>query len=378
MSGRVPLGRKADLRLELKGRDALEEPHRIARDVVAFLNEKGGEVWVGLREENGRAVAVEPIPHPEAAQRRLLDDLMETVEPRPTAEEIQVDVVEEDGGGALLRVRVRPDERRKPYAYLRRGGRHFVVRIAGRVRPMSREEILPRAPSGGGPVSRGEQAQTEVRQERDALLRGGERLFWLRLEPTADLDLDLRSPELEALLSEPERAGNQRGGLSFSQFKFRPEVRSDQLVTSEEEEPFRVKIRRAGGMTFSAPLEALYFRGDPGEIWPRNLHELPVSALRLAAAVYRGASTASFEVVLDLALLGLEGWRLRPGAPGFQAARFLEMSPPAVFDVDDFLLDRPLVVEASDLARNPEAVGRRLVGRVYEAFGLRREQIPHF
>ena len=81
MSRRVPLGRKEDFHLELKGRDALDDPEKIAREVVAFLNAEGGDVWVGLGEEAGRAVKVEPIPDPEREQRRLVDYLIETIEP---------------------------------------------------------------------------------------------------------------------------------------------------------------------------------------------------------------------------------------------------------------------------------------------------------
>ena len=147
VSRRVPLGRKEDFHLEFKGRDALGDPEKIAREVVAFLNADGGEVWVGLGEEDGRAVKVEPISDAEQAQRRLLDFLIETVEPSPSAKEVRVEVVDE-GEGAVLRVGVQPDGGRGPYAFLRKGGRHFVLRIGERIRPMSREEVFKTQPSG--------------------------------------------------------------------------------------------------------------------------------------------------------------------------------------------------------------------------------------
>lgn len=81
MSALIPLGQKEGPRLELKGADVLKDPEKIAREIVAMLNAEGGEVWVGLREEGNRAVAVEEIADPEGEQRRLLDFLGDVVEP---------------------------------------------------------------------------------------------------------------------------------------------------------------------------------------------------------------------------------------------------------------------------------------------------------
>src|SRR6185295_6915349 len=38
MSDEIPLGKKEDLHLELKGADSLKDPEKIAREVVAMLN----------------------------------------------------------------------------------------------------------------------------------------------------------------------------------------------------------------------------------------------------------------------------------------------------------------------------------------------------
>ena len=46
-----------------------------------MLNAEGGEIWVGLREEEGRAVAVERIENVERELQALADYLADVVEP---------------------------------------------------------------------------------------------------------------------------------------------------------------------------------------------------------------------------------------------------------------------------------------------------------
>jgi Putative DNA-binding domain len=375
MSRKLPLGRKEDFHLEFKGNEALREPEKIAREVVAFLNAEGGEVWVGLREENGRAVAVEPIADPDQEQRRLLDYLIETVEPVP-AGEIQVEVVEAEGEGPVLRVEARPDEARRPYACLRKGGRHFVIRIADRIRPLSREEILGQAPRSDEAFL--DRALELIREERNDRQEQRVEVLWLRLEPATpprEVDLDLQDRRLEELLTDSSRSGNRRDGWSFSRFLQRPRLRVGRLTTSGEEEPFRVELRREGGLLFVSPLSGLHWQGQSKEIWPLALCELPVSALRIAGAVYQDRIPPDRQIVVDLALIGIQGWTLRPGTPG-RGFEFMASNPARIEGDDDFLLDRPLIVRTGDLVENPDAIGYRLIERVYEAFGFRREQMP--
>jgi predicted HTH transcriptional regulator len=108
MSDGIPLGQRESQRLEFKGADALKDPEKIAREVVAMLNAEGGEIWVGLREEEGRAVAVEAIPNAEAEGRRLLDYLVDTVEPPLRGNEVDVKP-QNEGEGTVLRVVAAPE-----------------------------------------------------------------------------------------------------------------------------------------------------------------------------------------------------------------------------------------------------------------------------
>jgi hypothetical protein len=369
MTGHIPLGIKESHRLELKGAEALKEPEKIAREVVAMLNADGGEIWVGLREEGGRAVAVEAIPDAEKEERRLLDYLIDTIEPPLSGHEVDV-TVQDEGDGAVLRIAVVPDPARRPYAFLRKGGRHFVIRIKDRIRPMTRDEVF--MPGQVSPSL--ESAETKIREEKNAILEKGIGLFWLRLQPVSEVEIELRTHR--ELLIDPERSGNRRGGWDFASADRSPMILPDKLVTAPEVRR-KVEIRRNGGLVFEVPLEDLSLgrSGQEKELWPLALLEFPVSAFRMAKVIYSGASKPGDLVIADLAILGIRGWILRGGTPG----RVVALSTPHRYgSSDDLIWERPLRFTFAALEANPDECAYRLVRRVYEAFDFSEDAMPRW
>lgn len=369
MSGSVPLGKKEDSRLEFKSADALKDPEKIAREVVAMLNAEGGEVWVGLREEAGRAVAVEPVAAHEIEERRLLDFLVDTIEPPISGGEVSIGGADE-GEGAVLRIVVNPDPAHKPYAFLRKGGRHFVIRVGDRIRPMVRDEIFPRGPERGREAL--ERAEANVLEDRNSVLKAGAKLLWLRMEPATPVSLDIQNPLYEELLQDPRKTQNRLSGWNFSNFQNRPRLRQDKLVT-DPEDLLAVEIRSDGGLLFSVPLEFLYWKGEQSQIWPPVLLEYIVSAFRTARSIYGGHLQPRDTIVIDLVISGLKGWQLRPGTPGAWHRRAVVFSK-----ADDFVLIKPLAFFFEEIEAEPDRCGYRLIERIYEAFGFRRESIPFF
>lgn len=365
----IPLGKKEDHRLELKGVDALKDPEKIAREVVAMLNAEGGEIWVGLREDAGRAVAVEPVAAPEIEERRLLDFLVDTIEPAASGGEVSIRSVDE-GDGVVLRIVVSPDQARKPYAFLRKGGRHFVIRVGDRIRPMARDEIFTRGPERTREAL--QRAEAKVLEDRNSVLTAGTKLLWLRMEPAAPVSLDIQNPLYEELLQDPRKTQNRLSGWNFSKFQYRPRVRKDKLVT-DPEDLLAVEIRRDGGLLFSAPLESLYWKGEQNQIWPPVLLEYVVSAFRIARSIYEGQLQPRDTVVTDLVISGLKGWQLSPGIPGRWQSRSRVFS-----EAEDFALVQPLAFFFEEVEAEPDRCGYRLIERIYEAFGFRREGIPFF
>ncbi|HEX5761012.1 MAG TPA: ATP-binding protein [Thermoanaerobaculia bacterium] len=371
MTEAIPLGARENQQLEFKGRDALDRPELVGRAVVAMLNAQGGTVWVGLREEQGRAVTVEPLSTPDGAERRLLDYLVDAIEPAPSAREVELRRVPTDGG-VVLRIEARPEATHRPYALLSHGGRIFVTRVADRARLMTREEVL----GGSTKILPSDQelqhAMAKVLTEQAAAQRNGGESFWLRLEPAAEVELHIQEPKVADLLQEPRLSGNRPMGWNFAGLH-RLEVRKGKLVTNPADLDY-VEVRRDGGLVFGLPLRRLHWKGDdPREIWPLALLEFPISAFRIARVLYEGVLRAQDRVVAELALFGIKGWKLRPGSPG----SWSRLGGPESFtESADFTLERPLVFRFEEIEAEPDRCGYRLIERVYEAFGLRREAIP--
>ena len=84
---------------------------------------------------------------------------------------------------------------------------------------------------------------------------------------------------------------------------------------------------------------------------------------------------ANISLVAHLSLFNLRGWSLRPGSPSnwFPLSR----APKAhIFELDDFILDRPLELKLDDLLEQPDRCGYRLIRRIYEAFDFGEDAIP--
>jgi len=368
LKARVPLGKKESSRLEFKGADSLKDPEKIARQVVAMLNAEGGEVWVGLREEGGRAVMVEAIPNSEAENSRLKDYLVDTIEPSLKGREVNLEILDQ-GAGAVLCIAVAPEAAKKPYAFLKKDGRHFVVRVGDRSRPMTRDEILSTGYRFNRDLTR---ANSKVIKEKEAILeRGGCGLFWLRLEPVSEIEID--PGRYRDHLVDPSLSENRLGGWNFVNSERSALLLPDRLVTAPEVSR-RVEIRRDGGLAFEASLENLSLgrAGQERELWPLALLEFPVSAFRLANIIYANKLQPSAEVIADLVLLGVRGWILRGGTP----ARVIALNTPHRYDQSDDLVWDPLSLTFEEISTSPDWCGYRLVRRIYEAFDFSEDAIP--
>lgn len=368
------LGRREDHRLELESSGALDDPSDVARAVVGMLNADGGEVWVGVGEEDGKAVSIEAIPDPERAGDRLLDYLLELVDPSPTADEVTIEPVPPDSDPALLVVKVRPpDERagRQPFAFRKRGGWHFVRRMGARNHPMSRQEIF------GRPVGRDEtdvdRAVRKLEEARLAIDRPG---LWVGIQPARELDVDPEDDRLVRIALDPSLTGNRRVGWHFARSSGQPKPTKDGLGWGLESEVprgpgTRVDLTLDGGARFWAALEHLHWKGDDREIWPLALLELPVSAFRIARFIYQGQLSPEDRVAADLTLFGVADWGLRRGTPGdyFGANRLVRLEEPE-------LAWSPMVFHFREIDEAPDRCGFRLVRRVYHAFGFRETDVP--
>lgn len=359
-----------------------------------MLNAEGGEIWVGLGEADGVAVAVEEIPEPELSRQSLRDFLVSTVEPSPSPGEIEIDPIP-SAKGSVLRLLVKPDPSRKPYALLRRSGRAFWIRIADRLRVMDREEIRESFRGSKPGTDELRRAEETLKSELNALQgeAGRDRvgIFWLRILPVPRFSLDLGALQRGNLLLDPRETENRRTGQTFFQAYGpkggMPRLDSGRLVVGESDAA-ALSIYRHEGIKLRLPLEKLHAGHEPGATKPLywlSLMELPVSVFRLLSKMIESGDywekplAPKTLFLCSIALFGLEGWTLRPSSPrAYQVDEwfnYLHQEPRSSSD-QDFVLANPLPFAVSEVQDHPDRCGFLLTSRVYEAFGLGPDQMP--
>jgi len=371
----IPFGKAETDRLELKGAKALENLRSLARAVVALLNSKGGQLWIGLAEHEGVASTVEPIAGLRCQTVRLQDGLIDLVEPSPIVGE-EIDIVPiprpEGADEGLLRVDVKRG-RRGPYAFLDGMLRGYVVRSGSRVRPMTREELRSGF-SGKRREDFRQELSAALSQEFEKSAASGFRGLELLIQPALPdgVELPLDPKALLKLFREATETGNRELGWTFadSSGELRP-AKGGGLAFQRD----RLVVQRRGLVRYREPLERLVWKGNPREIWPYALAELPTSVLRLARRLYSGVNERvdpEVPVAAALSLFGIRGWTLRPHSPRAVGYQFREAPP---FD-EDAVVPAPLIFSWKDVQSSPDRCGFRLLVRLYEGFGYFEDAVP--
>jgi hypothetical protein len=370
MSRAIPLGKRESEKLEFKGRDS--RPSDIAREVVAFLNTEGGELWWGVKEVDGRGAVTEPFQDGEARKRDLQNHLIDTLEPSPTIPgEADIELVPE-GDGLVIRIPVKPaPPGRSPVAQLKDQGRRYWLRVGDRVRMMSREEIAAKFAQGS---QANQEIENQLRADREDVRSKKKPCFWLKIVPDTELNLD--TPEFRAegstLLTDPLATGNRRSGWNFIRELSYPRPFAKGLRLKDEFD--EVEIHTTGAIVFTAILAQLHWKGGEHEIWPYALLEYPVSVMRLAAKLFEKWGSGISEILVDFAFVGLRGWTLWKGSPRDPSGRF---RPPHPFEEDDDLIPtKPFRFKREDIVKEPDRCGLRLITYIYRAFGYEDRDVP--
>jgi hypothetical protein len=213
-----------------------------------------------------------------------------------------------------------------------------------------------------------------LRGARRRALERGESALWARFEPERDLGLDLQADRLQVILTQPEASGNRPSGWSVIDPYRRPRLGLEGLEVDDGKGAFGL-VESGGAVELRVALDRLRWKGAEGELWPPALAEFAVSTSRLAAAVWDPHLGDQGLVLADLALIRAQGRFLREGAPGLffggNEARALEGR-------DDLVWERPLQCPFRELRESPDRLGIRLVVRVYESFGFRRDELPEY
>jgi hypothetical protein len=368
----IPLGQAEGQNLEFKGEDALRDLSSISRAVVAMLNADGGTIWIGVDEENGRAVRATPIRAVEEQRDRLRDHLVDSLEPSPSTDEISLVTVAAPGGH-VLRIDVRPAADKKPYARWRGSARDFIRRDDRRIVTIDRADLaraFSRSPAPTEPIAEQRRRLAELRAA------GPADAMWICLLPIDDLALDLGPNRtfLDSCFVDATVTGNRPNGWNFTDWGY-PEHDGDR-VCSREGSRRRTCIHASGRIEFTMPLQFLHWKGEQNDIYPWILCEIPVSLMRLARTVFaRLAARQETKLLADMALHGARGWQLRPYAhvyAGYHGTR----GPKIFKGAKDLVLPEALLFEQQELDREPDWCAFRLLTRVYAAFGWSEEFMP--
>ncbi len=418
MSVDAPIGRQEGQRLEFKGRASLDNLDKIVRETVAMLNAEGGEIWVGVREEQEVAVAIEGVDEPDLQRARLRDALADLVDPPPTGDEVGVEIVGQEI--KTLRVRVSPQPGHRPYA-LRRGHRlEFPLRYDDRWRPMTRAEIeeafTTRLRQAAGRSTAVEPAVAELTllADQHQILRERATILWLGIEPIVPSDpLDFERLLSSGLLDDPTLIGDRRAGINVYLTRLgslRDEPSQPSAGYRRERgwlmvgtgSPFQLEIGRTGALRSTVRFDEHPFAfpaepdGSPFPelreahlLNPKALLEYPTSFFRFwKALVHRGflPREPDDQVFASLALVDLEGWYLRPGPthPAWDYPLGLRLPPPALqqrprpFTEGRSFVGPVLRLQRSEILASPDRCAFRLAAPLFAAFGWRSDEIPFF
>lgn len=366
-SSQIPLGRREDHRLEFKARAILDEPIKVSREVVAMLNADGGEIWIGLRDEDSAAIEIQPIEEPIAAIRRLRDHFVEVIEPSPTHDELRVEPVEQAGHTVLRLSVASPQAERRPYAVTEGSRRSFLIRIGERLRPMSREEVATafRRSSTEDPL---EETRARLGKARIDMLSKAEARLWVHVEPTRDLDLDLQDDLFERLLTDPSASASSRSFFHVLDPYTRPKLSSGRLRSGQD----WLVIESRGALDLQIPARQLLLGGTAGSLHPSQLTCYPISVMRVARALYEDRLQAEDVVLAEIALTGAGDLTLR----SIPFVHRLPKADPYQFrEGTDLLSAKPLVLRAAEIFEEPDRCGLCLAAQVFEGFGLRRTEM---
>ncbi len=373
----IPVGMRENSCLEFKAAEAAENPLQIVREVVGMLNAQGGEIWIGMKEDSDGRGVMEGLQNTELARRRILDCMVETIE--PSVGESEVCIVEVH---SLLHIVVTPEESHRPYALIRGAQREFPKRHADRLRPMTREELFHQVRSA---TTGTEEARHRLEERREELIQQnhpGEGSLWIRIEPEVELDLieeltdrNIDTPgHLIRYLIDASLSGNRESGWTCIMPYGDISHRHDRLLCGDEGY-LETSLYHTGALESLAPLASLYWKGPEKEIWPLTLLELPTSVFRLAAALLREHPLFSAVHYLqsEIGVFGLKGWKLRGGSPGNFTFR---RDPPRVYEEQDLIMAKPLRFTREEITNQPDRCAFTHIKMLYNRFGLPEKAVP--
>lgn len=378
-------GRSEGPDLEFKSAECLKDPRIISRAVCGFLNAKGGEVIIGIREE-GSGLALSPIPEPEKARKFVRDYLLSTIEPKAIC---PTDLL--DGGGIRISV---PEGKELHVTREKNGAFAVYLRVDDRLVPLGWNEVVQRLGRQRHDVRRqgenGDEQTLELLQkwQESALSKspplkdpGG---IFLYLRPSTSLNLtEDRWEKIQAWIEDPTLVGIRRMGWHYSSRKGKLTLVQGDLGwrrSGDQAEGFRwLEVSRNGNLRFATRLgEDIFWIQKHDEVkslYPYALCETIASCATLFAKVIEEAN-AGGDVWAAVGLTGIRGISLGPFRPNaFDYENLSSWREPYPAD------SLPPIVDSegrTEFIKNPHLLAWSLVRQVYACFGYKEEAVPFY
>lgn len=370
--------------LEFKGAQALNDPldrKVIPRAVCGFLNSEGGEIIIGIRETKD-GLAVDPIPDPEEARRKILDQIISTIDPVPS---VHVDFLTAPKGVALRVIVPKPERQVLHFLKEKRGG--FVVyrRLGDRLVPLTRAEIM--GPGGPDETARSldllRQWQENAERQSSAIRELGGVFLHLRASVPGSLSDDVHKTILE-WVQDPTLIGIRRLGWHYSTSEpgtsrpRRAQGAREWFHSGDVSGGFRrLEYSQAGEVRFANRLgDDMYWKSPPARkvLYPYAICEYVSSCVTLFARVTEQAG-ASGHAHGALTMSGIRGSSLGPHKPGTLGYDHGDWLPPYPADQS-----KPIVesVPILDLVKSPHGLAWKLVLALYQEFGYDEIHVPFY
>ena len=388
MNARELIGKSEGQHLEFKAAEALKNPSKIAREVVAMLNASSGqelgEIWIGLGERD--AVAIDPhgVPDADKERSRLRDHLVDTIEPRPTGEEVNVATEYYAPDVLLLRVSVRAAPQRKPFALIKDGGRQYLTRVQDRIAPMTFDELREawgiRAALPNDEVAARSWLNSQRARAANQINPSG--VLWVAMSPINTLTEELRQDVAADLLTDPSRTGLRPHGHTFIRRRDEVRLKSGRVRAGKGSAPWSHLDLHLNGRIDSIvhlmdlAIPSANVPAGPQEIDPLALCEYSTSVVRLAAVIasdFGGGETPPW--LTGFAIIKRSGWVLPPSDLVAKERWLRERQAHLGDGVQDIILE-PMRFSHTELVESPEACAYRLLAIVFSQFGLSPQQMP--
>lgn len=393
------LGQREGERLEFKRKDIFSTPDKILCEIVGMLNSTGGKIWIGVEEENGKAVRLQDVENAVALVSSLNDRVLDSISPRE--QRVNIFPVEFESGRLILIDVPKCDDAKKPYVLHKGSGIYVYQRFGDRLCPLTLDDIrvmMTTRPQSTKKDDRGETSRFlgDLRTEFFKAI-GPATGLWVAISPVSPKDggggLEIQSDRVKNILLNPTELGVRRdgwtwwGGMSAKQLKLKGGAVELGVTTPVYK---LLRVYRNSCITFAQGMEEMLAWRNPDWVKKMNLSALypyaavenPVSVFRLTGYLWSSKDfNHSSPAVAEIVFGPVEDWLLLPyqaDSMGYMTAPHLDPPYGCTRPESTYIHVRIHFDHVGEIVEAPDRCAMRLLVRFYEEYGHSQDKIPFY